>query len=125
MHPTPLFVACLAAATVAAVGLAATAARGHLHAVRLGGVVGLAVIAALAALSAWAMLATWQDAGGYVSAAVLTGLWCWPAYYTLDEQAAPGISQRLTALVRARPWAAVVFVALMVVFVAHILTGWP
>ena len=114
-----------ASCIVVFVAVAATAARGHLSAVRPGGVVGLAVIAGLAGLSAWAMTATWSDAGGVASAAVLTGLWCWPGYYTLDELAPPGISQRLTALVRARPWAAVAFVALVAAFVVHILAGWP
>lgn len=115
----------LAALTVALVAVLATVARGHWRSVTLGGVAGLGVLSALAALSAWAMTAAWQDAGGYAAAAVLTGLWCYAGWYTLDPSAPPGISQRLTALMRVHWWAAVLFVALMVLFVVHVFVGWP
>jgi hypothetical protein len=115
----------LAPLVVVLVAVALTAARGHWRSVTLGGVAGLAVLAGLSALSAWAMVATWQDAGGYVSAAVLTGLWAWAGYYTLDGEAPPGISQRLHALIVRRKWAAVVFFGLLALFAAHIAVGWP
>lgn len=115
----------LAALTVALVAVIATVARGHWRGVTVGGVAGLGVLSALAALSAWVMTAVWQDAGGYAAAATLTGLWCYAGWYTLDPSAPPGISQRLTALVRAHWWAAVLFVALMLGFIAHVFAGWP
>ena len=115
----------LAAITVALVAVAVTVMRDSWRSVTAGGVIGLAVLALLAALSAWAMLAVWQDAGGYAAAAVLTGLWCYAGWYTLDPSAPPGVSQRLTALIRARPWAALVLFGLLAVFAAHIWIGWP
>lgn len=115
----------LAALTVALVAVLATVARGRQRGVTLGGVAGLGVLSALAALSAWAMTAVWQDAGGYAAAAVLTGLWCYAGWYTLDPSAPPGVSQRLHALVTRRKWAAALFFGLLALFAAHIWIGWP
>ena len=115
----------LAPLAVVLVAVGITAARGHWRSVTRVGVAGLGVLAGLAMLSAWTMVATWQDAGGYASAAVLTGLWAWAGYYTLDGQAPPGISQRLHELTVRSPFMRGLFLFLMLLFVAHILMGWP
>ena len=125
MMPPAVVAALLAATTVVAVAVSVTAARGHGDTMTIGGRVGLLVLAGLGALSAWAVTATWADWGGWVCAAVLTVLWSWAGYYTLDAQAPPGISQRLHELTVRSPFMRGLFLFLMLLFIAHILMGWP
>lgn len=123
--PVALPVALLAALTVLAVAGAVTAARGHWRAVTPQSLVATSAIAGLAGLTAWVQLATWTDWGGYVGAVTTTALWSWPAYYTLDPLAPPGISQRITAVVRRGPVWAALLIALVLAALAHWLTGYP
>lgn len=46
-------------------------------------------------------------------------------WYIVDDRVPAGYSTRLTGWVRQSRWHAVLFLALMVAFIIHIMTGWP